>query len=47
MRQLSIKIYSMGDFDQLNTTVSDDSEPDDEVNENVNIVMVTLFAYKT
>ena len=37
----------MGDFDQLNTTDSDDAEPDDKVNENVNIGMLTLFTYET
>ena len=47
LKYIRWKKLTMGDFDQLNTTDSDDSEPDDEVNENVNMVMLTLFASKT
>ena len=47
LKYIRWKKLTMGDFNELNTTDSDDSELDDEVSENVDIVMLTLFTYKT
>ncbi|CAF2952147.1 unnamed protein product [Rotaria sp. Silwood2] len=47
LKYIRWKKLTMGDFDQFNTIDQDDSEPDDEVNENVDMVILTLFEYKT
>ncbi len=47
LKYIRWKKLTMGDFDHFNTIDQDDSEPNFEVNENDDTVILTLFEYKT